>query len=65
MVSILFFYLFFLLISFLFYSIFDLGLGFQCNIMVITITQTYDTEKVIEDSGTNNVIQHGNNMLAL
>jgi len=33
--------------------------------MVTTVTQTCDTEKIIEYSRINNIIQHGNNMLVL
>ena len=43
-------FLTFLLISFLFYFIFDLGLEFQYDVMVTTITQLYNTEKVINSS---------------
>ena len=33
--------------------------------VTVTVTQSYDIEKDIEDSKINNVIQHDNNMLAL
>jgi len=35
------------------------------QVTVMTITQSCDIEKIIEGSGTNNVIQHSNNMLVL
>ena len=49
-------FLTFLLISFLFYFIFDLGLGFYYDVTVTAITQSYNTEKIIEDSRTNDII---------
>jgi len=35
------------------------------QVTVMTVTQSCDIEKIIEGSGTNNVIQYGNNMLVL
>jgi len=55
----------FLLFFFPFYFIFNIRLEFQYNITITTVTQICDTKKVVEGSGTNNIIQHSNNMLAL
>ena len=59
--------LFFLLVSFSFYFIFYLWLGFQYDITVTitVITQSCNIQKVMEGSGTNNIMQYSNNILAL
>jgi len=33
--------------------------------VTVTVTQSYNIKKVIESSGTNDIIQYSNNMLAL
>ena len=55
------------LFSLLFYFILDLELGLQYNvtITITTVTQSCDTEKVMEGSRTNNIMQHGNSILVL
>ena len=62
------FILFYFWVSFFFII---LELGQKCNVMshithdTVTVTQSGNTEKVIEGPRTDNVIQYSNNILAL
>ena len=35
------------------------------QVTITTVIQAYNTKKIIEDSETNNIIQHNNNILVL
>jgi len=40
-------------------------ISYRIHNVTVTVTRSCDTEKVIEDSGTDNTIQHGKSILAL
>jgi len=57
-----FFLLFYFWVSFYYYYF---GLRQKCDICHRVVTQSGDTEKIIEGSGTDDIIQYNNNILAL